>query len=98
MVLLPLLIYYVFLSAAPKKSKKEKIIVFALTILVVGFMLWTAYKQEHCNEVQTLIVGLVFVVGAFINIFIIKISKLFKIGIFVGRCRHLYSRRYICIM
>ena len=82
-VLLPLFIYFVLLSAAPKKTKNEKFIVFALTILSVGFMLWTTYKQEHSNEVQTIILGLVFVVAAFINIFEIRISKTYKIGILV---------------
>jgi chromate transport protein ChrA len=82
-VLLPLLIYFVFLSAAPKKTKKEKIIVFVLTILSVGLMLWTAYSQGRSNVIQTFTIGLVFVVGSFLNTFEVQISKLLRVGILI---------------
>jgi hypothetical protein len=82
-VLLPLLIYFVFLSAAPKKTKKEKIIVFVLTILSVGLLLWTAYSQGYSNAIQTFTIGLVFVVGSFLNTFEVQISKLLRVGILI---------------
>lgn len=82
-VLLPLLIYFVFLCAAPKKTKNEKIIVFILIILSVGLMLWTAYRQGYSNEIQTSIIGLIFLIGSFFKTFEIQISKLLRIGILI---------------
>jgi phosphoglycerol transferase MdoB-like AlkP superfamily enzyme len=82
-VLLPLLIYFVFLSAAPKKTKKEKVIVFVLTVLSVGLMLWITYNQGHSNEIQTFSTGLVFMVGSFLNTFEIQISKVLRVGILI---------------
>jgi hypothetical protein len=83
-ILLPLTVYFVFLDAAPKKTTKEKIILFVLTILSAGFMSWTAYRQGYSNEIQTIIVGLVIVVGALLEAFEIMTTKLFRFAVLMA--------------